>query len=130
MLRRTLYIASWQVYMGDGSNALFVMEDISKTLYWRREAFCESKTLTYLTVFSCIYCCVQYIFYPTFKMGNLKYRILYMAPQGPRESAVGSVKSLPTPLNIPIYFCSRNLQVTRANLGYISFMTRTFRTLT
>ena len=58
MLRRTLYVASWQVYLGDGSNALIVMEDISKTLY-RREAFCESKPLTYLTVFSCIYCCVQ-----------------------------------------------------------------------
>ena len=55
MLRRTHYVASWQVYLGDGSNALIVMEDISKTLYWRR----ESKTLTYLTVFSCIYCCVQ-----------------------------------------------------------------------
>jgi hypothetical protein len=39
MLRRTLYVASWQVYLGDGSNALIVMEDISKTLYWRREAF-------------------------------------------------------------------------------------------
>ena len=59
MLRRTLYVASWQVYMGDGSNALIVMEDISKTLYWRREAFCESKILTYLTVFTFIYCCVQ-----------------------------------------------------------------------
>jgi len=59
MLRRTLYVASWQVYLGDGSNALIVMEDISKTLYWRREAFCESKTLAYLTVFSCIYCCIQ-----------------------------------------------------------------------
>ena len=59
MLRRTLYVASWQVYLGDGSNALIVMEDISKTLYCRREAFCEYKTLTYLTVFSCIYCCVQ-----------------------------------------------------------------------
>jgi hypothetical protein len=33
MLRRTLYIASWQVYKGDGSNALIVMEDISKMLY-------------------------------------------------------------------------------------------------
>jgi hypothetical protein len=33
MLRRTLYVASWQVYLGDGSNALIVMEDISKTLY-------------------------------------------------------------------------------------------------
>jgi len=51
MLRRTLYVASWQVYLGDGSKALIVMEDISKTLYWRSEAFCESKTLTYLTVF-------------------------------------------------------------------------------
>jgi hypothetical protein len=30
MLRRTLYIASWQVYLGDGSNALIFMEDISK----------------------------------------------------------------------------------------------------
>ena len=39
MLRRTLYVASWQVYLGDGSNALIVMEDISKTLYWRCEAF-------------------------------------------------------------------------------------------
>jgi hypothetical protein len=27
------YVASWQVYLGDGSNALIVMEDISKTLY-------------------------------------------------------------------------------------------------
>jgi hypothetical protein len=59
MLRRTLYVASWQVYLGDGSNVLIVTEDISKTLYGRREAFGESKTLTYLTVFSCIYCCVQ-----------------------------------------------------------------------
>ena len=25
--------------LGDGSNAFIVMEDISKTLYWRREAF-------------------------------------------------------------------------------------------
>ena len=33
MLRRTLYVASWQVYLGDGSIALIVMEDISKTLY-------------------------------------------------------------------------------------------------
>ena len=33
MLRRTLYVASWQVYLGDGSNALIVKEDISKTLY-------------------------------------------------------------------------------------------------
>ena len=33
MLRRTLNVASWQVYLGDGSNALIVMEDISKTLY-------------------------------------------------------------------------------------------------
>jgi len=24
--------------LGDGSNVLIVMEDISKTLYWRREA--------------------------------------------------------------------------------------------
>jgi hypothetical protein len=39
MLCRTLYVASWQVYMGDGSNALFVMENISKTLYWRHELF-------------------------------------------------------------------------------------------
>ena len=39
MLRRTIYVASWQVYLGDGSNALMVMEEISKTLYWRREAF-------------------------------------------------------------------------------------------
>jgi len=33
MLRRTLKVALWQVYLGDGSNALIVMEDISKTLY-------------------------------------------------------------------------------------------------
>ena len=33
MLRRTLYVASWQVYLGDGNNALIVMEGISKTLY-------------------------------------------------------------------------------------------------
>jgi len=33
MLRKTLYVASWQVYLGDGSNALIVMEDMSKTLY-------------------------------------------------------------------------------------------------
>jgi hypothetical protein len=33
MLRRTLYVASWQVYLGDGSIALIVMKDISKTLY-------------------------------------------------------------------------------------------------
>ena len=59
MLRRTLYVASRQVYLGDGSIALIVMEGISKTLRGRREAFCESKTLTYLTVFNCIYCCVQ-----------------------------------------------------------------------
>ena len=59
MLRRTIYVASWQVYLGDGSNALIVMEDISKSLRGRREVFCESKTLTYLTVFSRIYCCVQ-----------------------------------------------------------------------
>jgi len=39
MSRRTLYVASWQVCLGDGSNALIVMEDISKTLYWRREDF-------------------------------------------------------------------------------------------
>jgi len=26
-------VASWQVYLGDGSNALIVIEDISKTLY-------------------------------------------------------------------------------------------------
>jgi hypothetical protein len=39
MLRSTLSVASWPVYLGDGSNALTVMEDISKTLYWRREAF-------------------------------------------------------------------------------------------
>ena len=26
-------VASWEVYLGDGSNALIVMEDISKTLY-------------------------------------------------------------------------------------------------
>jgi hypothetical protein len=59
MLRRTIYVASWQVYLGDGSNTLIVMEDISKTLRGRREVFCESKTLTCLTVFSRIYCCVQ-----------------------------------------------------------------------
>jgi hypothetical protein len=29
MLRRTLYVASWPVYLADGSNALIVMEDIS-----------------------------------------------------------------------------------------------------
>jgi hypothetical protein len=29
MLRRTLYVTSWPVYLGDGSNALIVMEDIS-----------------------------------------------------------------------------------------------------
>ena len=39
---------------------------------------CESKTLTYLTVFSFIYCCVQKMFYPTFKMGNVKCRTLYI----------------------------------------------------
>jgi len=50
MLRRTLYVATWQVYLGDGSNALIDREDMSKTLYWTREAFCESKTLTYFTV--------------------------------------------------------------------------------
>jgi len=33
MLRRTLYVASWQVYPGDGSIAFIVMQDISKTLY-------------------------------------------------------------------------------------------------
>jgi len=33
MLRRTLYVASWQVYLGDDSNVLIVMKDISKTLY-------------------------------------------------------------------------------------------------
>ena len=54
MLRRTLYVASWQVYLVDGSNALIVTEDISETSRGRREAFSESKTLTYLTVFSCI----------------------------------------------------------------------------
>jgi hypothetical protein len=60
MLRRTLSVASWPVYLGDGSNALIIMEDIPKMLYWRCEAFfCESKTLTYLAVFSCISCCVQ-----------------------------------------------------------------------
>ena len=40
--------------------------------------FCEAKTLTYLTVFSCIYCCVQQMCYPTFKMGNVKCRTLYI----------------------------------------------------
>jgi hypothetical protein len=29
MLRRTLYVASWPVYLGGGSNALTVMENIS-----------------------------------------------------------------------------------------------------
>jgi hypothetical protein len=29
MLRRTFYVASWPVYVGDGSNALIVMENIS-----------------------------------------------------------------------------------------------------
>jgi hypothetical protein len=52
MLRRTLHVTSWQVYLADGSNALIVTEDISKTSYWRREAFCESKTMTNLTVCS------------------------------------------------------------------------------
>jgi hypothetical protein len=33
MLRRALYVASWQVNLGDGSNALIITEDISKTLY-------------------------------------------------------------------------------------------------
>ena len=33
MLRRTLSVASWEVYLEDGSNALIVIEDISKTLY-------------------------------------------------------------------------------------------------
>jgi len=88
LLRRTLYVASWQVYLGDGSNALIVMEDISKTLYWRREAFCESKTLTYLTVFSCIYCCVQWMCYPTFKMGNVKCCTLYLSEYLSRISAI------------------------------------------
>ena len=39
---------------------------------------CESKTLTYLNVFSCIYYCVQKMCYPTFKMGNVKCRNLYI----------------------------------------------------
>ena len=39
MLRRTLYAASWQVYLGDGSSALIVTEDISKTLYWKTWGF-------------------------------------------------------------------------------------------
>jgi hypothetical protein len=39
--------------------------------------FYESKTLTYLTVFRCIYCCVQQMCYPTFKMGNVKCHTLY-----------------------------------------------------
>jgi len=69
--RRLRMLHRTQVYLGDDSNALIVMEDISKVLYWRHEAFCESKTLTYLTVFSCIYCCIQYMCYPTFKMGTL-----------------------------------------------------------
>jgi hypothetical protein len=29
MLRRTHYVASWSVYLGDGSDVLIVMEDIS-----------------------------------------------------------------------------------------------------
>ena len=33
MLRRILYVALWQVYLGVGSNAFIIMEDISKTLY-------------------------------------------------------------------------------------------------
>ena len=33
MLRRTHYVAFWQVHLGDGSNSFIVMEDISKTLY-------------------------------------------------------------------------------------------------
>ena len=35
MLRRTLYVVSWKVYVGDGSIALIVMEDISETLAWK-----------------------------------------------------------------------------------------------
>ena len=37
MLRRTLYVAPWQVYLGDGSNALISMDDISNEdvrLFW------------------------------------------------------------------------------------------------
>ena len=33
MLRRTLYVELCQVYLGDSSSALIVVEDISKTLY-------------------------------------------------------------------------------------------------
>jgi hypothetical protein len=44
-------------YYGGHCNALIFMEDIFKILYGR--LFCESKTMTYLTVLSCIYCCVQ-----------------------------------------------------------------------
>jgi hypothetical protein len=45
------------------------LQDVLKTFGF---FFCESKTLTYLTVFSCIYCCVQQMCYHTFKMGNVK----------------------------------------------------------
>jgi len=41
-------------------NAFIVIEDISKTFI--EDVcffFCDPKTLTYLTVFSCVYCCVQ-----------------------------------------------------------------------
>jgi hypothetical protein len=40
-------------------------------------SFGESKTQASLTVFSCIYCCVQWTCYPTFKMGNVKCCTLY-----------------------------------------------------
>ena len=56
MLRRTLYVASWQVYLGYGSNSLIVMEDIVLKTWG---ILGGSKRLTYLTAFSCIYCCVQ-----------------------------------------------------------------------
>jgi hypothetical protein len=39
ILCSTLYVASRQVYLVDGNNGLIVMEDISKTLYWRQEGF-------------------------------------------------------------------------------------------
>jgi hypothetical protein len=40
--------------------------------------FCESNTVTYLTMFSCIYCCVQWMCYPTFKTGNVKCHTMYI----------------------------------------------------
>ena len=47
---------------------------------WRETGSVQVKprTLTYLTVFSCIYCCVQKMCYPAFKMGNVKCRTLYI----------------------------------------------------